>query len=69
MDAETVTNPPEYLLKPEEVAQLLGVSPSWVRDHATRKRPRLPVLKIGKFLRFRREDLYCWIDDQARRVG
>lgn len=47
----------ESLLKTEEVAEWLSVSPGWVRDHATRKQPRLPSLKLGKLLRFRAEDV------------
>ena len=41
------------LLGPAEVAKWLGVSVAWVRDHATRKSPRLPAIKAGKLLRFR----------------
>src|SRR5580693_7831212 len=39
------------------VAKWLGVSSAWVRDHATRKEPRLSAVKVGKFLRFRPEDV------------
>ena len=45
------------LLVPDEVAQWLGVSPGWVRDHARRKEPRMKAVKVGKLLRFRREDV------------
>jgi excisionase family DNA binding protein len=45
------------LLAPDEVAQWLGVSPGWVRDHARRKEPRMKAVKVGKLLRFRREDV------------
>jgi excisionase family DNA binding protein len=44
----------EELLCPKEVAPWLGVSAAWVRDHATRKSPRLPAIKVGRLLRFRR---------------
>jgi excisionase family DNA binding protein len=47
----------ESLLTTQEVAEWLSVSPGWVRDHATRKQPRLPSLKLGKLLRFRTEDV------------
>ena len=47
----------EGLLTPREVATHLRVSPAWVRDHATRKQPRLRSVKLGKLLRFRRLDL------------
>jgi excisionase family DNA binding protein len=53
----TVSAQPERLLTPSEVAQRLCVGVGWVRDHATRKQPRLPCVKLGKLLRFRREDV------------
>lgn len=47
----------DSLLTTTEVAQWLSVSPGWVRDHATRKQPRLQAVKLGKLLRFRAEDV------------
>ncbi len=49
------------LLGPDEVAQWLGVSAGWVRDHARRKEPRMKAVKVGKLLRFRREDVEAFI--------
>ena len=46
------------------VAKQLGVSERWVRDHATRRSPRLPVVKLGSLLRFRPEDVDRFIDKQ-----
>jgi excisionase family DNA binding protein len=63
MNEEMQANSPKHkftqesLLTTEEVAEWLSVSPGWVRDHATRKQPRLPSLKLGKLLRFRTEDV------------
>ena len=49
------TNQPEWLdlrQKPgfallglDDVAHMLGVSKAWVRDHATRRSPRIPVVR------------------------
>jgi Helix-turn-helix domain len=36
------------LLTPQEVADWLRVSPAWVRDHATRRKPLLPTVKLGQ---------------------
>ena len=47
----------QQLLGPSDVANWLGVSAGWVRDHATRKYPRIKGIKVGKLLRFRREDI------------
>jgi len=51
------------LLAPSEVAKCLGVSSAWVRDHATRKSPRIPAVKVGKLLRFRPVDIREFIRD------
>jgi excisionase family DNA binding protein len=56
----------EMLLTVKELATMLRVSPAWVRDHATRKQPRLPVVPVGKLLRFRREDIIGWIEEQKK---
>lgn len=45
------------LLSAGEVATWLGVSAGWVRDHATRKQPRLRAVKLGRLLRFRQQDV------------
>lgn len=50
------------LMNPNQVAKWLGVSAGWVRDHATRKTPRLPAIKIGKHLRFQAEDIREFIE-------
>lgn len=48
----------ERLLSVGDVAKILGVSPGWVRDHATgRRRPRLTAVRLGKLLRFRLQDV------------
>lgn len=47
----------DQLLGPEAVAKWLGVSSGWVRDHATRKDPRIRAVKVGKLLRFRPKDV------------
>ncbi len=51
------------LLGPADVAKWLGVSSGWVRDHATRKEPRLKAVKVGKLLRFRPEDVEAFLQD------
>jgi excisionase family DNA binding protein len=51
---------PGTLLSLDDVAALLRVSRAWVRDHATRRNPRIPVVRLGgkrALLRFRREDV------------
>ena len=52
----------QRLMTPSEVADLLRVSTAWVRDHATRKQPHLPAVKVGKLLRFRMQDVEEFIE-------
>ena len=52
------------LLTLEDVARRLGVSKAWVRDHATRRSPRIPVVRFGDrraVLRFRPQDIEHFI--------
>lgn len=62
---------PDPLLTVEQVAQRLGASPDWVRDHSSRKHPLLPAIRIGGksragLLRFRASALEAFIADQER---
>jgi excisionase family DNA binding protein len=53
------------LLTVHEAAQFLRVSISWIYEHVRpRAGDRLPVLKIGKYLRFDRRDLLAYIDSK-----
>jgi excisionase family DNA binding protein len=61
--------PSERLLTPKEVAELLAVSVPWVLDHASRRRPLLPSVKLGKAVRFRRGEVEGFIRECARMKG
>lgn len=54
------------LMTVEDVAGQLQVSAAWVRDHATRKQPRLPVVRVGKLLRFHPQEIQKWIREQSQ---
>jgi excisionase family DNA binding protein len=60
VEATTTPEFGEPLLKPAEAAELLSVPTSWVYE-AARER-RIPHLKLGKHLRFRRTDLAAWVE-------
>jgi len=62
-------NAPERLLTPREVAEILCVSVPWVLDHASRRRPLLPSVKLGKAVRFRRQEVEQFIIECARIKG
>jgi hypothetical protein len=57
------------LWTPEQVAQRLNVSPDWVRDHSSRKEPRLPVIRLGGgpgragLLRYRASQIEIFIEE------
>jgi len=61
----------EYLLElltVEEIAAALRVSPSWVYERVRKRgRDKLPHLKIGKYLRFRLNEVRIWVDQGAAR--
>jgi len=58
--------PRRRLLTPNEVAEWLGVSAAWVRDHATRKKPKLPSVRLGKLMRFREDEVQEFINTWAK---
>jgi excisionase family DNA binding protein len=55
------------LLPVHEVAALLHVPVSWVYEHTRRGAlDALPVVKVGKYVRFRPSDLLDYIDRRSR---
>jgi predicted DNA-binding transcriptional regulator AlpA len=59
-DSETsLRSPPQTdrLLNAREVAAKLGVSERWVRDHTTRRFPKIRGVKLGTLIRYRRIDV------------
>jgi hypothetical protein len=64
--------PYDPLWTPEQVADRLNVSPDWVRDHSSRKEPRLPVIRLGGgpgragLLRYRASRIEKFIEEMER---
>lgn len=55
------------LLTADEVADRLRVSTDWVWDHSSRKRPYLPVIRMGDgSLRYRSSRIEAFIDERER---
>ena len=53
------------LLTLDDVAKILKTSKAWVRDHCTRRRPLIPVVRLGgrrAVLRFRPQDIQMFIE-------
>jgi excisionase family DNA binding protein len=61
--AQTSATELDDLMTIADVAALLKVSKSWVYEH-TRDgvEDRLPAVKLGKYLRFDRNDLRAYVD-------
>ena len=51
---------PERLLEAEDVAALLGMTTDWVYQEVRAK--RLPHIRLGRYVRFRRESIDAWLD-------
>ena len=49
------------LLTAEEVAALLRVTPAWV--YAETRRHRIPHIRLGRYVRYRREAIFLWMDE------
>ena len=58
----------EPLLTAEEVAKRLNVSTDWVWDHSSRRKPLLPVIRMGDgTLRYRPSGIEEFVDEHERR--
>jgi len=55
----------EKLLTVKEVAAWLRASEDWVQAHSGRKAPRLPHIRVGKLIRFRREEIERFLEENS----
>lgn len=53
---------PQQLLSVDQLCELWGVKKSWIYDEVEAK--RLPVVRLGRQLRFRRSALEEYLDSQ-----
>ncbi len=55
----------EKLLSVEELAELLRVPQSWIRQRTRRRAVnRIPGYKLGKYWRFRETEVLAWLEKQ-----
>jgi len=61
----TVERENEKLLTIQQVAELLRVPVSWVYGRTRRRSTeRLPGIRLGKYWRFREEEIHAWVESQ-----
>jgi hypothetical protein len=53
----------ERLLNARQVAESLGVSERWVRDHTTRRSPKIRGIKLGTLMHYRRADIEIFMEE------
>lgn len=62
-----VQKDPDDLLDSHDVAKMLSVNVSWVKNHCSRNEPFLPHIKLGigrrRMLRFKRDHILKFIDE------
>jgi excisionase family DNA binding protein len=54
---------PDRLRTAEEIAELLAVPISWVREHT--RSGAIPHVELGRYKRYRLEDVLAWLDELA----
>lgn len=59
---EPISPTSELILTAAQAAKLLGVTTDWIYLHK-----ELPSLRVGKFLRFNKQDLLSWMRKQSLR--
>jgi excisionase family DNA binding protein len=57
----------ERLLNAAEVAELLALPESWVREHT--RNGSMPRIQLGRYIRYRREAVLGWIDSLESNRG
>jgi hypothetical protein len=53
----------DVLIDATEVAALLKVKVSWVRDHTTRVEPILPHVKLGRKVRYQPSQIIAFVQN------
>ena len=62
--SQSITEPENgRLMNARQVAAKLGVSERWVRDHTTRRSPRIRGLKMGSLMRYRSADVEAFLTE------
>jgi excisionase family DNA binding protein len=57
------------LIDCQETAEILGISKSALEAWRTTGRYKLPFIKVGRNVRYRRSDVLQWLDSRTRSNG
>ncbi len=69
MSVKTVVQPGFYLIDCLDTAEILGISKSALEAWRTTGRYKLPFIKVGRNVRYRRSDVLQWLDSRTRASG
>ncbi|MGH2451186.1 MAG: helix-turn-helix domain-containing protein [Candidatus Limnocylindria bacterium] len=59
--------PVDRLLGASELAELLNVPESWVREET--RQERIPHVRLGRYRRYRWEDVLAWLEEERTAGG
>ena len=57
----------ERLRTADEIAELLSVPVSWVREHT--RSGAIPHLELGRYKRYREDDVLAWLEELSAGGG
>lgn len=57
----------DRLLTASDLAEMLNVPESWVREHT--RSGAIPHLELGRYKRYRLDDVLAWLDEVATGAG
>jgi excisionase family DNA binding protein len=52
---------PDRLLAAGELAELLNVPESWIREHT--RSGAIPHVRLGRYVRYDRDDVLAWVEE------
>lgn len=57
----------EKLLSPQEMANLLGVNPSWVYRRTRMGTRAIPHIRVGRYVRFVPEEVFDFLKEPVKK--
>jgi len=57
------------LITPQELALILKVPVGWVYQHTRLGQTAIPFVKVGKYIRFRSEEVIKFFEDNHRKIS